>query len=129
MALWTGKAENELRKLWNQGKTAREISNYFDGGFSKNAVIGKVHRLGLKQRRPAFVRANDPSYKHPMTIKKEDRETETAEINITLYGDGKSMIDLLPDNCRWPVGDVYCSAKIEKKSYCKKHYSIAYKGK
>ena len=55
---WTDERIERLRELWSQGVTASQIADEL-GGVSRNAVIGKAHRLGL-QSRPSPVRANEP---------------------------------------------------------------------
>jgi len=54
---WTDERIEQLRRLWEQGMTASQIADEL-GGVSRNAVIGKAHRLGL-QSRPSPVKAND----------------------------------------------------------------------
>ena len=48
---WNNQRIEKLKKLWAEGKTAKEIAMIF-GDVSRNAVIGKVHRLGLTSHRP-----------------------------------------------------------------------------
>ena len=54
---WTDERIDTLRKLWENGLTASQIADEL-GGVSRNAVIGKAHRLGLKSR-PSPVKAGD----------------------------------------------------------------------
>jgi GcrA cell cycle regulator len=54
---WTDERIDQLKRLWESGMTASQIADEL-GGVSRNAVIGKAHRLGL-QARPSPVRAND----------------------------------------------------------------------
>lgn len=54
---WTDERIATLRKMWEGGATASEIAAEL-GGVSRNAVIGKAHRLGLKAR-PSPVKANE----------------------------------------------------------------------
>lgn len=54
---WTDERIETLRKMWEGGATASQIADEL-GGVSRNAVIGKAHRLGLKSR-PSPVKAND----------------------------------------------------------------------
>ncbi len=56
---WTDERIDRLKQLWSQGITASQIAEEL-GGVSRNAVIGKAHRLGL-QARPSPVKANDPA--------------------------------------------------------------------
>ena len=54
---WTDERIDRLKALWTKGVTASQIADEL-GGVSRNAVIGKAHRLGL-QSRPSPVKAND----------------------------------------------------------------------
>src|SRR5690349_23076687 len=54
---WTDERIDRLKELWSQGMTASQIADAL-GGVSRNAVIGKAHRLGL-QSRPSPVRSAD----------------------------------------------------------------------
>ena len=56
---WTDERIDRLKELWSQGKTASFIADEL-GGVSRNAVIGKAHRLGL-QSRPSPVKPNEPA--------------------------------------------------------------------
>ncbi len=55
---WTDERIATLTKMWESGATASQIADEL-GGVSRNAVIGKAHRLGLKAR-PSPVKANEP---------------------------------------------------------------------
>ena len=46
---WTDERIERLKKMWHDGATASQIADEL-GGVSRNAVIGKAHRLGLEQR-------------------------------------------------------------------------------
>ena len=54
---WTDERIDRLKSMWEKGLTASQIADEL-GGVSRNAVIGKAHRLGLKSR-PSPVKAND----------------------------------------------------------------------
>jgi GcrA cell cycle regulator len=56
---WTDERIDRLRELWSKGMTASHIADEL-GGVSRNAVIGKAHRLGL-QSRPSPVKPNEPA--------------------------------------------------------------------
>jgi GcrA cell cycle regulator len=58
---WTDQRIDQLKTLWEKGLTASQIADEL-GGVSRNAVIGKAHRLGLKSR-PSPVKANEPESK------------------------------------------------------------------
>lgn len=55
---WTDERIEQLKELWSKGMTASQIADEL-GGVSRNAVIGKAHRLGL-QSRPSPVKPNEP---------------------------------------------------------------------
>ena len=54
---WTDEQVELLRQLWLDGKSASQISGQLGHGLSRNAVIGKVHRLGLAGRAKSPVKA------------------------------------------------------------------------
>ena len=54
---WTDERIDQLKAMWERGLTASQIADEL-GGVSRNAVIGKAHRLGLKSR-PSPVKANE----------------------------------------------------------------------
>ena len=60
---WNDERIDQLRMLWEGGSTASQIAETL-GGVSRNAVIGKAHRLGLKAR-PSPVKANEPKAESP----------------------------------------------------------------
>ena len=69
---WTDERIEQLRTMWTKGMTASQIAEEL-GGVSRNAVIGKAHRLGLKSR-PSPVKANDTDKK--AAPKKNAKKTE-----------------------------------------------------
>jgi GcrA cell cycle regulator len=60
---WTEERIDRLKKMWKDGATASQIADEL-GGVSRNAVIGKAHRLGLEQR--------------PSPVKHEDKDKKAA---------------------------------------------------
>lgn len=57
--MWTDDMVQRLRTLWEQGKTAGEIAKLLPGGWSRNAILGKAHRLGLGARGSAVMSTKD----------------------------------------------------------------------
>lgn len=112
---WTEKKIKHLKKLWSSGKSTAEIAREL--GISKNAVVGKVHRLALKNR--------------PSPIKKKEAAPKVA---AQTQKPGKtSLMDLKINSCRWPIGDPkdkdfrFCGkTAITGKPYCPEHCKIAY---
>lgn len=118
--VWTEERIEELKDLWAEGLTTGEIGKRL--GVSKNAVVGKAHRLGLKGRPSPIKRASQPR-KKPTAEKKE------PEPKI------RSIVDLSAHTCRWPIGDPreagfhFCGQpSMAGKPYCAEHAAIAYVG-
>ncbi len=100
---WTDERVERLKKLWNEGLSASQIAADL-GGVTRNAVIGKVHRLGLSGR------AKSPT--RPLKLE---------------------LIELTEITCKWPIGDPahddfhFCGHKCKDGSpYCAYHVSLAY---
>ena len=74
---WTDERIDQLKAMWEKGMTASQIADEL-GGVSRNAVIGKAHRLGL-QSRPSPVKANDAPKKAPPPMRKPAPEAETPK--------------------------------------------------
>jgi GcrA cell cycle regulator len=148
---WSDERVELLKKLWNDGLSASQIAAEL-GGITRNAVIGKVHRLGLSGRakspssavpRPRKPRA--PS--HMLRITRSTRgntalapmyeldiepEPELIE-NIIPLGQRCSILELNEEKCHWPIGDpgtpefFFCGGRaIDGLPYCGYHSRIAY---
>ena len=70
---WTDERIERLKSLWTKGMTASHIADEL-GGVSRNAVIGKAHRLGL-QSRPSPVKPNEPEPKAKVKAKEKAEAT------------------------------------------------------
>jgi GcrA cell cycle regulator len=75
---WTDERIATLTKMWEGGATASQIADEL-GGVSRNAVIGKAHRLGLKAR-PSPVKANEPKAAPPARKEAEARPAPKAPL-------------------------------------------------
>ncbi|WP_375196670.1 GcrA family cell cycle regulator [Sphingobium sp.] len=75
---WTDERIDQLKAMWERGLTASQIADEL-GGVSRNAVIGKAHRLGL-QSRPSPVKANEaPKKAAPAPVRKPAPEAEAPK--------------------------------------------------
>ena len=74
---WTDERIDRLKELWTQGMTASQIADEL-GGVSRNAVIGKAHRLGL-QSRPSPVKPNEAGETQPSPFEPEAETAPAAE--------------------------------------------------
>lgn len=128
---WTDERVALLKKMWVEGKTAAEIANEL-GGVTRNAVIGKAHRLKLSNR----VSPIQQNTKKPVTPKVSEAARE-PKIQKLLEQDnnrkGIPMLDLGARMCRWPLGDPreesfsFCGSEIiPGLPYCSDHAKVAY---
>ncbi|WP_330219252.1 GcrA family cell cycle regulator, partial [Sphingobium sp. AM] len=74
---WTDERIDQLKAMWERGLTASQIADEL-GGVSRNAVIGKAHRLGL-QSRPSPVKANEVPKKAAPPLRKSATEAEAPK--------------------------------------------------
>lgn len=75
---WTDERIERLKKMWAQGATASQIADEL-GGVSRNAVIGKAHRLGLEQRPSPVKPGEEKEVKKPATPASSARPAPKAE--------------------------------------------------
>lgn len=139
---WDDGRIETLRALWADGQTARDIGEVL--GCTRNAVIGKVHRLGLVRDLPiggqeAVATAGAPHYERALRIEQR-RETERlakqTEPSDTKPAPGrprhrkghKTFCQLGPYDCRWPVGKplepatLFCGEQtVLGRPYCDEH--------
>jgi GcrA cell cycle regulator len=127
---WTEERIDLLRRLWSEGLSASQIATEI-GGVTRNAVIGKVHRLGLSGRGKAAAAAAAPQRPRKATrapsapaplAQAESRpeavsaptpqpqvveaEVEDAHEEVALpMSERVTIMDLRESMCRWPMGD------------------------
>lgn len=125
---WREEQTKRLIVLWTNGDSASQIGAEL--GFSRNAVIGKVHRLKLSGRSQAGGRpkgSTKPWVLTPkvaiMRMQKHPRvNVELAEPPPTFVPHPKTLMELEDDQCRWPIGALYCGcATARRHSYCGFH--------
>jgi GcrA cell cycle regulator len=153
MQTWTDERVELLKKLWADGLSASQIAGEL-GGITRNAVIGKVHRLGLsgrakapsssmprqrKPRAPSMFRAPRPMMRGNtalahMPAYDYDPEPEPELIeNIIPIGQRCTLLELDAEKCHWPIGDpgqpdfFFCGGKTGSGTpYCGYHARVAY---
>lgn len=123
---WTDDQVVQLRNLAAANRSAREIGLMM--GFTKNAIIGKMDRLGIESNRPVKKNnrpANDkfPSDADRMQVLRAESFNAPTETS-------KSLFDLKQNECRWPVAEkLFCGeASEEGKPYCACHTKRAKSG-
>ena len=145
---WTAERVAILRKLYEAGLSFSLIADELACGLTRNAVIGKAHRLGLNARKIASGGLGDVNT--PRRTAKPIGRPRTRTNNITWREQGPEATALPPtptevatspvtffelrlEHCRWPVsgegiGAVFCGGQVaDKQSYCALHYRMAYR--
>jgi len=146
---WTDERVALLKRLWGEGKTAAEIAKLI-GGVTRNAVIGKAHRLKLSGRvspiqengEGAVVARAPRKPSEPRTARTINKVTSRDMIAPVIMpkiepdfciGEGVQLIELKERMCRWPVGDPkeegfkFCGGpSSEGMTYCDHHCRLAY---
>ena len=138
---WSEEREAKLRELWEKGHTASQIAEIL-GGTTRNAVIGKAHRLNLAARasskRPEKQKTKfleDQNKQQGYTSRKERFKSLLLDKNFEPENP-KKLEELNDNNCRWPIGHpdeenfYFCGRNpIEGFSYCKLHVLYAFQPK
>ena len=133
---WTDEQVEELKRLWEKGLTTGEIGKAL--GVSKNAVVGKAHRLGLNGR-PSPIRRGDEETEETVSEpveKKKETKTAASKKSAAKEKEKQKLFtvnDLTSTSCRWPIGDPkdedfhFCGKEaLPDKPYCAEHAAIAY---
>ena len=137
MNFWTEEREAELRKLWKEGRSAREIGNAF--GVGRGCITGKVRRLGLQARiariNPLQVARRQEAIKTGAMPPKPPPPAPFAVMTLAeanAAGLRTPLMDLQSGMCRWPVNDdrnhLFCGQQWmgEHGPYCAHHRAYAY---
>ena len=138
---WTDEKVNKLRDLWGKGQTASQIAEII-GGISRNAVIGKAHRLNLS----AKIKTRSTNTQNKEYFKSTNQENQRRGRR----GKFKSLIlnknfepaknlqleELTENTCKYMQGhhdekeSSFCGRKnVEKFSYCPLHLMIVFQPK
>ncbi len=150
---WNDERVEQLKKLWADGLSASQIAAEL-GGITRNAVIGKVHRLGLsgrtkapasnapRQRKPRathMVRVARPAMRGNTALAQAysydyEVEADASPVeNVIPMGQRRSLLELNEQTCKWPIGDpatqdfYFCGGHaMSGLPYCAYHSRIAY---
>ena len=139
---WTAEKEIKLKELWKKGHTASKIAEIL-GDTTRNAVIGKAHRLSLQARAVSKKRSakvngennNTQGFKTQKLGRKAKFKALLLDKNFE-QENPKKLEELTDLTCRWPIGHPYeekfyfCGRKpLEKFPYCKLHVLYAFQPK
>ena len=137
---WTPERENKLKELWKKGHTASQIANLM-GGATRNAIIGKAHRLNLQARAVSKKSTLTTKTENNVEVKQEKLSRKARFKSLLLDKNfepenPKKLEELTDATCRWPIGHPYekdfyfCGRKpLEKFPYCKLHILYAFQPK
>ena len=137
---WDENNVTKLRELWDQGLPTAQIGKLL--GFTKNAVVGKAHRIGL-ERRPSPIRRTSvkpdrkkarspvmPKLKFESTLENPENHKDKLKFQPAV----KNLLNTkIKRGCEWPMGHPdesdfhFCEKdRFEDKPYCLQHCAVAY---
>ncbi len=139
---WTEQKVSILKELWGKGKTASQIAEII-GGISRNAVIGKAHRLNLSAKIKTRSASTNKNFENIIEEKnsqpKRGRRNKFKSLIIEKDFEPenpKQLEELDENSCKWPIGHpneksfYFCGrSSLKDFSYCKLHLLYAYQPK
>ncbi len=140
---WTDIQISDLVRLWGEGHSARVVGLKLER--SRNAVIGKVHRLGLAKRqstagerkKPGRKKGNPGAFRKSRAKPPELRVVRVKPVRAREVPPPEarmiSLLELTPRDCKWPIGHpgepgfAFCGARsFASFPYCEHHTALAY---
>ena len=139
---WTEEKVSKLKELWGKGNTASQIAEII-GGISRNAVIGKAHRLNLSAKIKTRTATSNENFENAVIDKniktKNGRRSKFKSLIIEKDFEPenpKTLEELDENSCKWPIGHpdeesfYFCGrSSLKDFSYCKLHLLYAYQPK
>lgn len=152
---WTEERVELLRKLWGEGLSASQVAAELGPGITRNAVIGKIHRLGLAERAKSATSPRPRAPRAPRAAAQPRVNGHVVQGNVALafapqarpvarvqpqddvvipMSERVTLMELRESMCRWPMGDPttpefrFCGGKspVGGGPYCAYHARVAY---
>ena len=139
---WNEEKVEKLKELWGKGSTASQIAEII-GGISRNAVIGKAHRLNLSSK----IKTRNVSSNQNIDNSSEENSSKQRKVRKSKFQsliiekdfepeNPKKLEELDESSCKWPIGHpeeksfYFCGrTSLKDFSYCKLHLLYAYQPK
>ena len=139
---WTEEKVNKLKELWGKGNTASQIAEII-GGISRNAVIGKAHRLNLSAKIKTRTATSNQNFDNSNTEKNiQSRRGRKSKFKSLIIDkdfepeNPKQLEELDESSCKWPIGHpdeknfYFCGrTSLKDFSYCPLHLMIVFQPK
>ena len=139
---WNEEKVAKLKELWGKGSTASQIAEII-GGISRNAVIGKAHRLNLSAKIKTRTATSNQNFENSLQEKdmKSKRSRKSKFKSLIIEKDfepenPKQLEELDESLCKWPLGHpneksfYFCGrSSLKDFSYCKLHLLYAFQPK
>ena len=139
---WNDEKVAKLKELWGKGSTASQIAEII-GGLSRNAVIGKAHRLNLSAKIKTrsspknYDLLNSANKKNDNPVRGRRSKFKSLIIEKDFEPENPKHLEELDENsCKWPIGHpneksfYFCGrSSLKDFSYCKLHLLYAYQPK
>ena len=139
---WNEEKVEKLKELWGKGNTASQIAEII-GDLSRNAVIGKAHRLNLSAKIKTRTATSNQEFNNSLEDKnqklKRTRKSRFKSLIIEKDFEPENPLQLeqlTEDSCKWPIGHpdensfYFCGrSSLKDFSYCRLHLLYAYQPK
>ena len=139
---WNDEKVSKLKELWGKGNTASQIAEII-GGISRNAVIGKAHRLNLSSKIKTRTASSNQILNNNLEENNfKQRQSKKNKFKSLLIEkdfepeNPKKLEELDENSCKWPIGHpeeesfYFCGrSSLKDFSYCKLHLLYAYQPK
>ena len=137
---WNEEKVAKLKELWGKGNTASQIAEII-GGLSRNAIIGKAHRLNLSGKIITKIGHSKQSKDKTKNLQPNKRERRGKFKSLVIEKDfepenPKQLEELDENSCKWPIGHpneenfYFCGrTSLKDFSYCKLHLLYAFQPK